>query len=160
MFLRDILSSSSEPCRCFCETSSTTSLHDVTLQNKNIVCLDISSLTTHQFVSSILLYRHKLVICKSPSVVWWLPCLKLDPVFSGSKPGQGPIKIRSTTSFGGEVKPSVPFEVLRHVKEPCLDNRMHWAGDPSAGLVFFVKRKTFFCLKSNFGCPSHNLKLY
>jgi hypothetical protein len=26
-------------------------------------------------------------------------------------------KIRITTSFGGEIKPSVPFKILRHVKE-------------------------------------------
>jgi hypothetical protein len=30
-------------------------------------------------------------------------------------------KILSTPSFGGEVKPSVPFHALRHVKEPKSD---------------------------------------
>jgi hypothetical protein len=43
-------------------------------------------------------------------------CLPLDPRFAGSKPAEDDgflrvIKIRSTTSFGGEVD-------LRHVKEP------------------------------------------
>jgi hypothetical protein len=40
-------------------------------------------------------------------------CLPLDPKFAGSNPTKDDgflrvIKIRSTTSFGGEVKPSVP----------------------------------------------------
>jgi hypothetical protein len=40
-------------------------------------------------------------------------CLPLDPRFAGSNPAEDDgflrvIKIRSTTSFGGEVKPSVP----------------------------------------------------
>jgi hypothetical protein len=40
-------------------------------------------------------------------------CLPLDPRFAGSNPAEGDgflrvIKIRSTTSFKGEVKPSVP----------------------------------------------------
>jgi hypothetical protein len=42
------------------------------------------------------------------------------------RPGRGrwiflrAIKIRSTTSFGGEVKPSIPCrKILRHVKGPC-----------------------------------------
>jgi hypothetical protein len=29
------------------------------------------------------------------------------------------IKIRSTISFGGEVNPSAPCKILRHVKGPC-----------------------------------------
>jgi hypothetical protein len=28
------------------------------------------------------------------------------------------MKISSTTSFGGEVKPSVPCKILLHIKEP------------------------------------------
>jgi hypothetical protein len=28
------------------------------------------------------------------------------------------VKIRSTPSFGGEVKPSAPCKILRHVKDP------------------------------------------
>jgi hypothetical protein len=40
-------------------------------------------------------------------------CLPLDPRFAGSNPAEDDgfsrvIKIRSTPSFGGEVKPSVP----------------------------------------------------
>jgi hypothetical protein len=51
-------------------------------------------------------------------------CLPLDPTFAGSKPAEddgllSTIKIRSTTSFGGEVKPSVLCpKILRLVKEP------------------------------------------
>jgi hypothetical protein len=49
--------------------------------------------------------------------------LAIGPNVRGLKPGRddgflGAIKIRSTTSFGGEVKPSTPFhKILRHVKE-------------------------------------------
>jgi hypothetical protein len=47
------------------------------------------------------------------SVDQWLACLPLDPRFAGSIPTEVDgflrvIKIRITTSFGGEVKPSVP----------------------------------------------------
>ena len=43
----------------------------------------------------------------------WLACSPLDPRFAGSIPAEVDgflrvIKIRSTTSFGGEVKPPVP----------------------------------------------------
>jgi hypothetical protein len=54
-------------------------------------------------------------------VVAYLP---LVPRFAGSNAVEDDgflivIKIRSTTSFGGEVKPSVPCrKILRHVKEP------------------------------------------
>jgi hypothetical protein len=47
----------------------------------------------------------------------------VDPKLAGSNPGEDDgilraIKIRSTTSFEGEVKPSVPRRlILRHVKE-------------------------------------------
>jgi hypothetical protein len=50
--------------------------------------------------------------------------LPLDPTFAVSDPAKSDeylreIKIRSTTSFGGEVKTSTPcHKVLRHVKEP------------------------------------------
>jgi hypothetical protein len=49
-----------------------------------------------------------------------IACLPLDPRFAGSKPAGDDgflsvIKIRSTSSFGGEVQSSVP---CRHVKEP------------------------------------------
>jgi hypothetical protein len=45
---------------------------------------------------------------------------------AGSNPAEDdkflrPIKIRSTSSFGGEVKPSVPCrKILRHVNKPCV----------------------------------------
>jgi hypothetical protein len=50
--------------------------------------------------------------------------VSVDPRFEGLNPGEGDglsraIKIRSMTSFGGEVKLSAPFcKILRHVKEP------------------------------------------
>jgi hypothetical protein len=50
--------------------------------------------------------------------------LPLDPRFAGSNPAEDDgflkaIKIRSPTSFGGEIKPAVPRRKgLRHVKEP------------------------------------------
>jgi hypothetical protein len=48
--------------------------------------------------------------------------LATGPKVRGFKPGRGDLflramKIRSTPSFGGEVKPSAPFhKILRHVK--------------------------------------------
>jgi hypothetical protein len=48
----------------------------------------------------------------------------LDPRFAGSNPAEDDgflkaIKISSTASLGGEVKPSAPCrKILRHVKEP------------------------------------------
>jgi hypothetical protein len=53
-----------------------------------------------------------------------LSSLPLDPRFEGSNPNEDDvlsraIKIRSTTSFGGEVKPMFPCrKILRHVKYP------------------------------------------
>jgi hypothetical protein len=51
--------------------------------------------------------------------------LAIGPTVRGFKPDQGRwiflqvLKIHSTPSFGGEVKPSVPCrKILRHVKEP------------------------------------------
>jgi hypothetical protein len=54
-----------------------------------------------------------------------IACLPLDPRFAGSNPAEDDgflrvIKIRGTTSFGGEVKSSVNF---RHVKEPYKHER-------------------------------------
>jgi hypothetical protein len=48
------------------------------------------------------------------------------PRFAGSNPAEddtfsGVTKIRSTPSFGGEVKPSAPCrKILRHVKAPSI----------------------------------------
>jgi hypothetical protein len=53
-------------------------------------------------------------------------CLKLDPKFASSNPAEDDaflraIKIRSTTSFGEEMKPSVPCrKILRHVKKTSM----------------------------------------
>jgi hypothetical protein len=55
-------------------------------------------------------------------VIAYLP---LDPRLSGSNPAEDEgflraIKLRSTTYFGGKVKPSAPCrKILRHVKETC-----------------------------------------
>jgi hypothetical protein len=52
-----------------------------------------------------------------------LACLPLHPRFAGSNPAEDDgflraIKIHSTTSFGGEVKPQAPCrKILRHNKE-------------------------------------------
>jgi hypothetical protein len=52
-------------------------------------------------------------------------CCLLVPKFTGSNPAEASDfsveKILSTPFFGGEVKPSVPCRVLRHVKEPKSD---------------------------------------
>jgi hypothetical protein len=51
-------------------------------------------------------------------------CLPLHPRFAGSNPADDDeflreLRIRSTTSYGGEVKPSVPCrKILQRVKEP------------------------------------------
>jgi hypothetical protein len=57
--------------------------------------------------------QHKLSFSVTFLVVWRLSCLPLDPSFTGSNPAEDDrvlraIQIPSTTSFGGEVKPSVP----------------------------------------------------
>jgi hypothetical protein len=50
----------------------------------------------------------------------WLSCLTLDPMFASSTLAEGDrflmaMKILSTSSFGAEVKPSVPCrKILRH----------------------------------------------
>jgi hypothetical protein len=61
---------------------------------------------------------------RSSSAVLWLAFLPLDPTFAGSNPAEainfkGYIYIRSTPSFGGEVKPEAACwrDILRHVKE-------------------------------------------
>jgi hypothetical protein len=56
------------------------------------------------------------------------------PKVRGFKPGRGRwiwkvIKIRCTTSFGGEVKPSAPCrKILRHVKDPWGVRQRYFAG--------------------------------
>jgi hypothetical protein len=56
-------------------------------------------------------------------MIKWFACLPLDPRFAGSSPSKDDgflraIKIHSTTSFGGEVKPVVPCsKILWHIKE-------------------------------------------
>jgi hypothetical protein len=52
-------------------------------------------------------------------------CLPLDPRFEGSNAAENDgflrvIKIRSTTSFEGEIKPTAQCRnILLHVKDPC-----------------------------------------
>jgi hypothetical protein len=58
------------------------------------------------------------------SVVYRLSCLPLNPRFAGLNLAEDygflrAIKIRSTTSFGGEGKCQPHAEILRHVKEPA-----------------------------------------
>jgi hypothetical protein len=52
--------------------------------------------------------------------------LAIGPKVCGLKSGRERLifkgyKIRSTTSFGGEVKPSAPCKILRHSKELCRE---------------------------------------
>jgi hypothetical protein len=62
-------------------------------------------------------------------VVLWLSCLPLDPRFAGSNTAEDDgflraIKIRSTTSWGGGVKPSAPRrKILQHVKDSAEYDR-------------------------------------
>jgi hypothetical protein len=65
---------------------------------------------------------------RSPSIFYSsvvVIMLPMDPRFAGLNPTEDDgilraIQIRSTTSFGGKVKPSVPYrKILRYVKEPC-----------------------------------------
>jgi hypothetical protein len=49
--------------------------------------------------------------------------LAIGPKVHGFKPGRGRHifkgdKIRRTTVFGGQVQPSVPCKIMRHVKNP------------------------------------------
>jgi hypothetical protein len=58
--------------------------------------------------------------------------LAIGPKVRGFRPGRGDgilraIKIRSTLSFGGEVKPSAPGrKILQHVKELYEYERYIW----------------------------------
>jgi hypothetical protein len=59
--------------------------------------------------------------------------LVIEPKFRGFKPGRVrmifmAIKIRSMTSFGEEVKPSVSCKVLWHVKEPYRYEKRYFVG--------------------------------
>jgi hypothetical protein len=53
-----------------------------------------------------------------------IACLPLNPRFEGSYPAEDDgflraLKINSTISFAGKIKPSVPCcNILRHVKDP------------------------------------------
>jgi hypothetical protein len=63
---------------------------------------------------------------KGPTVVFGgvISVFAVGPKVRGLNPGRGDgflraIKIRSTSSFGGEVKPEAPFrKILRNVKKP------------------------------------------
>jgi hypothetical protein len=68
-------------------------------------------------------YVISVVRFDSPSGGLVVACLPQNPRLAGSNPAEDDgflrvIKIRSTTSFGGEEKSSVPCRNLRHVKEP------------------------------------------
>jgi hypothetical protein len=61
-------------------------------------------------------------------------CLPTNPRFEGSNPARdngilNAIKIRGTTSFGGEVTPSVPcHKILWHVKEHYENEERYFVG--------------------------------
>jgi hypothetical protein len=99
-------------------------------------------------------------------VVVVVACLQLDPRFAGSSPAEddgflGVIKIRSTTSFGGDVKSSVPCRrftackrTLRawkdalqakfsgHVSHPCLSCfATRWLWQTNQDWVKIVQRQ-------------------
>jgi hypothetical protein len=63
-----------------------------------------------------------------------LACLTLNLRFAGSNPAEDDgflrvIKITSTTSFGGDVKPSSPCgKILRHAKESCGILQVYFIG--------------------------------
>jgi hypothetical protein len=66
-----------------------------------------------------------------------LSCVLLDPKFTGLNPAEDDaflraVIIRSTTSFGKEVKPSAPCrKILRRVKDPCGVWQRYFAGKVS-----------------------------
>jgi hypothetical protein len=63
--------------------------------------------------------KEKLQFCKFASLCFRTPSSRVQTRLKPS--GFSGEKILSTPSFGGEVKPSVPCRVLRHVKEPKSD---------------------------------------
>jgi hypothetical protein len=75
--------------------------------------------------------------------------LAIDPRFAGSYPAEDNeflrvIKIRSTTSFGEEVKPSAPCRnILRHVKEHCRYEKIYFVGNIHCH--FFAKLPLLHC---------------
>jgi hypothetical protein len=69
---------------------------------------------THNHIFSYLVSRLGVLV---------VSCLPLDQRVAGSNAAEDDgflmaIKIRSTASLGGEVKPSVPCKILWHVKNP------------------------------------------
>jgi hypothetical protein len=72
-------------------------------------------------------------------------CLLLDQRFAGSNPADGDgflmaIKFRSVTSIGGEVKPSAPCKILRHVNI-AAEFEIHTS---SAKFSMFLSRSSCF----------------
>jgi hypothetical protein len=88
----------------------------------------------------------------SASVVQCLSFLPLDPKLAGSNPVKDDgflrtIKIRSTTSFGGEVKPTAPRrKILRHVKELCGVWKIYFVGNIRRHFSPSFSRFTTSCL--------------
>jgi hypothetical protein len=74
------------------------------------------------------------VIQLQHSVACWLSCLLLNTRFVGWNLAKDDgfltaIKIRSTTSFGGEVKLAVPCrKIIRHVEEPYKCDKRYLVG--------------------------------
>jgi hypothetical protein len=77
-------------------------------------------------------------------VVLWLSCLPLYPWFSGSNQAGDDrflmvIKESSMTSFGGEVKPSIPCcKILLHIKEPYRYEKRYLVGKTQPFLATFI----------------------
>jgi hypothetical protein len=69
--------------------------------------------------------------------------LAIGPKVHGFKPGRGrwileAIQIRSTTSFGGEIKLSaICRKILRHVKNPCES----MTRDTSSAIFNYISRQ-------------------
>jgi hypothetical protein len=75
----------------------------------------VSTFVVGCFVSWVIILRKTVMynVHMSPSVVQWLSSLPLDRGFAGSKPAEEDgflwaVKVLSTNSFGGEVKPAIP----------------------------------------------------
>jgi hypothetical protein len=72
-------------------------------------------------------------IYMSSLVVWWLACLPLAQSFAVSNPAEGDgfvraIKIHSTPTLGGEVKPSATCKILQHDKDLCGVWQIYYVG--------------------------------
>jgi hypothetical protein len=76
----------------------------------------------HDLYSGVVLSDYRLLACNERGFSWFYSKVNLNLSFAGSNPAEGDgflnsVKFRSSLSFGGEVKPSVPCrKVLRLAK--------------------------------------------